>query len=267
MLRHAKSIRLWALLLICFAWVPSLLAAEGELLLLKGRVKISVGGDSRLFEQANETTTLPQGAVLQTGEDSRARVMLYGKSDQVELYSNSLLKLDRLNQNDTRLDFPLGKVRFTFKPSSARRVNIRTVNATIGVKGTDFVVQSFAGATQVMGVEGLVSFSNAQGGAAVDIGQLKASQATGNQAPVAPVAVTPEQQADILAQDEAEAWDQLGLSLPEDVASFDLGDTGVGDALDSIDDIRESLNQVKDTLNVTDRELNISVSTENEPFE
>ncbi|MDT8447613.1 MAG: FecR family protein [bacterium] len=258
----------WVLLLVGLISAPSLWAADqGELFLIRGKVKITLGGESKIFTQANQTTPLAQGAQVQTAEDTRARVVLYS-SDTVELYANSLVKLDQLNQKNTRIDLPLGKVRFTVNPQSGgRRFQVRTLNAVLGVKGTDFLVQSIGGATQAMDIEGLVSLANAQGGGSVDLGPNSASQVLGNQPPAKPVKVTKEQQTAILAQDEAESWDQLGLSLPEEAVPFEVGTGGIDEALDSLKDVRENLGSLKDTLNVTDRELKITVTTDNEPFE
>ena len=62
-----------------------------------------------------------------------------------------------------------GKLRALVNRRPDRSFQVRTVNAVVGVKGTDFVVEEAASQTRVATFNGLVALASAQNGQSVDV--------------------------------------------------------------------------------------------------
>ncbi|MDT8447816.1 MAG: FecR family protein [bacterium] len=151
---------------------------------------------SQTFAAGNQNIPLQVGDQIQTDGAGQAQVLLREQKESIQLYPNGFLKVQDLGEQGTLLHLPIGKGRFSVQGglnSGQRRVfRVRTSNALVGVKGTDFLVQSGRDRTSVVTLEGLVGFSNLQNlDFTIDIPAGTASKSVESEAPIAPVEVSP----------------------------------------------------------------------------
>ena len=189
----------------------------GELTLTQGVVKVRHLAREKVYRQAGTKVDVFQGNVLQTGPDSRAQLILLGdENERVDIYPNSQMKVHAVSTESSRFGMNIGKALFgVFRTAARKRFQVDTPTATIGVKGTQFVVGSDGGNTFLLTTEGTVSMVNrAFPNIEVLVGQNNVSLAPANTPPTLPVAVTPDVSDNIVSEDGLNTFQQLDLPPP-----------------------------------------------------
>ncbi|MDH5560823.1 MAG: FecR family protein [Deltaproteobacteria bacterium] len=205
---------------LMYAVMSSYAFAEpaGFMILQKGKVKVVNRYTEKVHDQINTKITIFEMDELHADEDARGEVYLSVKNDVIHLYSNSFLKVEQANEKKSSISLPLGKARFVVSSSkgqrrSSKRFVVKTSNAVIGVKGTDFLIQTDGSETNVMTVEGVVQLSNSVDlTKTVDIPQNTAANTVRSTPPTIPVKVSPGAQQDIIKQDKPEKWSGVTFS-------------------------------------------------------
>lgn len=105
--------------------------------------------------------------VLSTGAESRGRFVFEDRTD-LQLAPSSRVKLDKfVYSNDKTAVFSAtkGALRFISAPAGHKDYEIRTPNATIGVRGTSFAVRVRLGRTDAVLYDGVIEVCPIGGGA------------------------------------------------------------------------------------------------------
>jgi len=194
-----------------FLWmvlVPLAVSAQGlgHLEISEGSVKIHRHGADQLY-QGTQKIEVKQGDEIQTGSGSKAFVVLSQNQDKIELYSSTFFKVASLDSQNTEVNMNIGKARFKVaKPPEGelrrRRFNVRTANAVIGVKGTEFILGTGAETTNLLTLEGEVGMASAANPKVeVSVKANEASKVETGRAPTAPSQVPAEVQKSIVTTD------------------------------------------------------------------
>jgi FecR-like protein len=191
--------------LTLFIWcVPQIHAdSAGFLNLEKGIVKISRSGIILIYKKAGLKIPIYNLDQIHTGKNTFATVKLTSKDD-IELYPRSVLKI---SMDDIRM--PLGKALFKIKKrkKTRKRLMIRTTNAIIGIKGTEFIVDTSEGLTNLFTLTGIVTMANINlPDVVVEIIDNYMSQVKKDLAPTEPIYVAPDLRNKIIAGETAKAF-------------------------------------------------------------
>ena len=117
---------------------------------------------------------LMKGDVVKTGKTGKATVVL-AAGDTISIAPNSSLGITREPVKKIKKTFSgfllsaIGKIRAKVKRIKRRRIEIRTANAVIGVKGTEFIVEYVNKQTTVGTLEGLVNMESSITKKSIDI--------------------------------------------------------------------------------------------------
>ncbi|MDT8448134.1 MAG: FecR family protein [bacterium] len=217
------------LLTFCLAlpipgWVPDLAAAEvvARMTLVEGTIKVRRGGKDLIYRRKGEKIELSNGDSIQTGANTKAQVVLLAKEDTIDLASNSFLNVNNVSGDTRELGMPIGKAQFKVKPltsplapGAVRPFRIRTVNALVGVKGTEFVLGTGAEQTSLLTLEGNVTIANIKTpDVEVEVKQNQVAQITKAAPPTQPVAVSPQQAQNIVTADSPKAFSTVQFGEP-----------------------------------------------------
>ena len=177
----------------------------------KGSVQISRAGKTQLYKWnqiPKAGIRLAVGDKLRIGPNATVGVSFLDTGDHVLLYANSLFVIQQVKKEKSIVDLWLGKAKFLVKKlliSGQQRFQVRTRGSIIGVKGTEFWVNTANQETSVLCLEGEVEFRSEQfPTVAVSI---KANQlsllSSGSQKPLPSVTLTKES-----VQNVDQAWDE-----------------------------------------------------------
>ena len=163
--------------------------------------------EGRVLEVKAQETELQNGDQVETGFEGKAKIH-FDNGDLVYLGPASTVKV-QAEQTQRILNISLnltGKLRALVNHRSNRSFKVRTVNAIVGVKGTDFVTEIINNQTRVGTLKGLVALQSVKTGGTVDIpaGKESAISPSGKVMPLREIA------GDILSGVEI-AGRQLGL--------------------------------------------------------
>ena len=198
-----KRYRILVLTVIIFVLCQSVALAQaltvGNMMLNKGIVKVRRAQVDTLYKTAGKQIPVHNLDEIQTGKDSSVTIKLNFKSDELELYSQSFFKIDNVTAQSSQLSMSIGKARFTIKKglkpikprkNRKKRFRVRTANAIVGVKGTEFVLAAGADVTSVLTIEGIVDVASvATPEIEVEVKENQASQIRQASTPTAPVTV------------------------------------------------------------------------------
>ena len=155
--------RRFLLLLLCWGLTVSLAYGQvpvpvGELELLRGRVKIRHLNQERFIEDAGARTPVFVGDSVHTAGETRVKIRFRNEDEIVTLYSKTHFKVAVHNPRRSSLFLNIGKAFFAV----LRRKNyeVRTASATIGIKGTEFVVGTDGQKSFLLTVTGVVGVRN-----------------------------------------------------------------------------------------------------------
>lgn len=216
--------RLPVLISIFLIWVSQagLMAqsgAVGTMTLNRGVVKVRRALVDQLYRTTGQEIPVMNLDEIQTGKDSNVTIDLKAREDKLELYSQSFFKIDDVSEESSQVSMSIGKARFKikkgFKPKKPRikgrkRFRVRTANAIVGVKGTEFVMAAGTDVTSILTIEGSVDVASvAAPEIEVEVGENQASQIKQTSTPTAPVSVPPDVKETILTADTPNAFNNV----------------------------------------------------------
>jgi len=149
---------------------PALQAAEKIATLILLSKSVQVIRDGRMLEVRSQETALYNDDQLETSAAGKAKI-LFENGDIGYLGPNSTLDIHTEKTSMvTKVSLKLsGKLRSLVNHRARRSFRVRTVNAVIGVKGTDFITESSGDQTRVGTLKGLVSLSSNLTGGTIDV--------------------------------------------------------------------------------------------------
>ena len=118
--------------------------------------------------------------LIQTKKNGKIKILFFG-GDEIFLAPNSKIKFEEkvkivgLAKKINRSLNLTGRLLAKVKRNLSRETNIRTVNATVGVKGTDFIVEYVNDNTRVGTIEGTVTMTSVENKESIDIDSGKMS--------------------------------------------------------------------------------------------
>lgn len=143
---------------------------SGRIVSLQGRVDV-LGTGERAWHSAKLHESLCEGDKVRTGRRSRAAIALVNDAI-LRINQNSTLEVETVEKKSrigSLLRLITGVIQsFSRRPSG---YTVATPAATIGVRGTEFVISAKDGITEVTVFEGQVQASNAAGEVAVASGE------------------------------------------------------------------------------------------------
>lgn len=261
-------IKIKLILLLVVLWSFSAYGATiGTAVLLKGQMKVESADTYRLIDEPNATLEVNESDKIHTGAGTRVKIYLREKKEVIHLYARSFLTMDKVNDEQSDLSLLIGKARFVVEPtinkltSVRRKFQVRTSNAFIGVRGTDFVVQTDGVSTDVLTVDGVVAVANqADPDVEVEVGQNQASKTSGDAPPTPATDVSEETVEDIIAKDMAEEWDNVDFkeSPEDDETTVEAGEQEEeADPLETVNAATEDIDQATETVQDTDRKTTV----------
>ncbi len=157
----------------------------------KGSVQISRAGKTYLYKWnqiPKAGIRLALGDKLRIGPTATVGLNFLETGDRVLLYSNSLFVVREVKKEKSIVDLWLGKAKFLVKKalsSDRQRFQVRTRGSIIGVKGTEFWVNTSDQKTSVLCLEGEVELKSPQfPNVAVSVKANQLSLATQGQKPL-----------------------------------------------------------------------------------
>ena len=217
------------LLLFAFLLVSSVgEASEVQLYLETGRVKVKNQGKVRFLSHSDPLNPLivelELGEQVLTGKNTRARIKMRGKEEEIRLRVDTLFKVNSLDSDQTEVEMPTGKARFkikrklNLKKKQRRKFNVRTVTALIGVRGTEFVMGTSGASTSLLTLDGSVEMAAvAAPEIKVEVSIGEASKLDVGKAPTPPITVPPALQNSIVESDSADTFGEVSFPPAQDL--------------------------------------------------
>ncbi len=202
-------------LLITLLWqipVFSKQNPQGYLIIQEGNLKISRGRKDHYFSEVGKKIPVYTLDRIQTTTGTRAQIHLSNNNDVVDLFSKTFFKIGKITKASSIVSMPIGKARLKVTKSrrSKRRFRLRTANAVIGVKGTDFVVDTNGVETNILTLEGTVGLANIKTPEVeIDVKINQISKAGQDAHPTRPVTTTPEQRKEILTKQSGNSFNNV----------------------------------------------------------
>jgi biopolymer transport protein ExbD len=133
----------------------------------QGDVTVALPDNPSNFFPATNRMIVPDGAIVKTGEDGTAAVLL-GGVNSLRLAPNSQASVEQTVTPDlrsTRVDLKAGAAfsKVGLRPGAAQDYEVRTEAGTVKVKGTDFLTVVGVDHTNVFLVQGVVEFDGPDG--------------------------------------------------------------------------------------------------------
>ena len=197
-------------------------ASEVQLYLETGRVKVKNQGKVRFLSHSDPLNPLivelELGEQVLTGKNTRARIKMRGKEEEIRLRVDTLFKVNSLDSDQTEVEMPTGKARFKIKrklnrkKKQRRKFNVRTVTALIGVRGTEFVMGTSGASTSLLTLDGSVEMAAvAAPEIKVEVSIGEASKLDVGKAPTPPITVPPALQNSIVESDSADTFGEVSF--------------------------------------------------------
>ncbi|MBF0349386.1 MAG: FecR domain-containing protein [SAR324 cluster bacterium] len=148
---------------------PLLYAQDGVLILLKGYLQHTHAGSDQVYRVGDDSPSVEvrvfEGDEIQTGENTEVELKLRQDSEKMTLYANTYLKISRIDEQETLLNLWIGKAKFLVESvvdqfSGIMRFKVQTGVAFLGVKGTEFFVETNKTGTSLLTLSGVVLFAN-----------------------------------------------------------------------------------------------------------
>ncbi len=147
-----------------FILSPSFAATVATAKLVKGRVEMSYGNKSKILNVNDE---ILEGATIKTAEKSFVKLLFIDKS-QINVGSASEMKISKFSGKDSGvIDMVKGKIRsqvskdyLQMDDKNKSKMFIKTSNAVMGIRGTDFMVSTHENQTTTVLFEGDVVFND-----------------------------------------------------------------------------------------------------------
>ena len=203
-------------------------ASEVQLYLETGRVKLKNQGKVRFLSHSDPLNPLivelELGEQVLTGKNTRARIEMREKEEEIRLRVDTLFKVNSLDLDQTEVEMPTGKARFKIKrklnrkKKQRRKFNVRTVTALVGVRGTEFVMGSSGASTRLLTLAGSVEMAAvAAPEIKVEVSIGEASKLDVGKAPTPPITVPPALQNSIVESDSADTFGEVSFPPAQDL--------------------------------------------------
>ena len=203
-------------------------ASEVQLYLETGRVKVKNQGKVRFLSHSDPLNPLivelELGEQVLTGKNTRARIKMRGKEEEIRLRVDTLFKVNSLDSDQTEVEMPTGKARFKIKrklnrkKKQRRKFNVRTVTALVGVRGTEFVMGTSGASTSLLTLAGSVEMAAvAAPEIKVEVSIGEASKLDVGKAPTPPITVPPALQNSIVESDSADTFGEVSFPPAQDL--------------------------------------------------
>ena len=203
-------------------------ASEVQLYLETGRVKVKNQGKVRFLSHSDPLNPLivelELGEQVLTGKNTRARIKMRGKEEEIRLRVDTLFKVNSLDSDQTEVEMPTGKARFKIKrklnrkKKQRRKFNVRTVTALVGVRGTEFVMGTSGASTRLLTLAGSVEMAAvAAPEIKVEVSIGEASKLDVGKAPTPPISVPPALQNSIVESDSADTFGEVSFPPAQDL--------------------------------------------------
>ena len=181
--------------------------AFGILSVEAGVVKLTQGGKERFITPKDGLTPVAEGDELHSGSGARGSVIIEKQNQKITIYPETLFQVQAHTPARSFYYMPFGKtlVKILNALRPGQRFDMQTATATIGVKGTEFVLGSDGfSKTFVLTLEGVVSVINPEfPNMEVAVSKDQATVTERGNPPLPPVFVAPE------ARDAAVKGDSL----------------------------------------------------------
>ena len=203
-------------------------ASEVQLYLETGRVKLENQGKVRFLSHSDPLNplivVLELGEQILTGKNTRARIEMREKEEEIRLRVDTLFKVNSLDSDQTEVEMPTGKARFKIKrklnrkKKQRRKFNVRTVTALVGVRGTEFVMGTSGASTSLLTLAGSVEMAAvAAPEIKVEVSIGEASKLDVGKAPTPPISVPPALQNSIVESDSADTFGEVSFPPAQDL--------------------------------------------------
>ena len=203
-------------------------ASEVQLYLETGRVKVKNQGKVRFLSHSDPLNPLivelELGEQVLTGKNTRARIEMREKEEEIRLRVDTLFKVNSLDLDQTEVEMPTGKARFKIKrklnrkKKQRRKFNVRTVTALVGVRGTEFVMGTSGASTSLLTLAGSVEMAAvAAPEIKVEVSIGEASKLDVGKAPTPPITVPPALQNSIVESDSADTFGEVSFPPAQDL--------------------------------------------------
>ena len=167
---------------------------------------------------------LELGEQVLTGKNTRARIEMREKEEEIRLRVDTLFKVNSLDLDQTEVEMPTGKARFKIKrklnrkKKQRRKFNVRTVTALVGVRGTEFVMGTSGASTSLLTLAGSVEMAAvAAPEIKVEVSIGEASKLDVGKAPTPPISVPPALQNSIVESDSADTFGEVSFPPAQDL--------------------------------------------------
>jgi hypothetical protein len=158
-MKHLFSFLLLTFLLMTSAWAQKKVAVVK---LLKGDVDVLTLGKTMKLKLAD---WVEEGSVVKTGEKSFVKIVFIDKT-QMNIGPSSEMKIEKFGDKDSGvIDLVKGKIRsqvtkdYLQMDRNKSKLFIKTANAVMGVRGTDFLISTNGQTTSTVLFEGAISFN------------------------------------------------------------------------------------------------------------
>ena len=203
-------------------------ASEVQLYLETGRVKVKNQGKVRFLSHSDPLNPLivelELGEQVLTGKNTRAKIEMREKEEEIRLRVDTLFKVNSLDLDQTEVEMPTGKARFKIKrklnrkKKQRRKFNVRTVTALVGVRGTEFVMGTSGASTSLLTLAGSVEMAAvAAPEIKVEVSIGEASKLDVGKAPTPPITVPPALQNSIVESDSADTFGEVSFPPAQDL--------------------------------------------------
>jgi len=188
---------------------------QGILFLERGSVKLMSpppNSQTRIIDEDFSKVIISSGEKIHTGKDTSVKIKIRGKKEIIELSSSVFFQLGKITKKRSRVSLFTGKAKFKIrgKKSKKKKFLVRTITATIGVKGTDFVLTTTNSQTNLLTLSGIVTLAPiSMPDVEIEVLVNEASSVEANTPPTEPVIVTPEVMEEIINSDSPDAFENV----------------------------------------------------------
>jgi len=198
-----------------FLFESSSYSKQGILFLERGSVKLMSpppNSQTRIIDEDFSKVIISSGEKIHTGKDTSVKIKIRGKKEIIELSSSVFFQLGKITKKRSRVSLFTGKAKFKIrgKKSKKKKFLVRTITATIGVKGTDFVLTTTNAQTNLLTLSGIVTLAPiSMPDVEIEVLVNEASSVEANTPPTEPVIVTPEVMEEIINSDSPDAFENV----------------------------------------------------------
>ena len=220
------------ILIFVFLWLfeSSVYAQQAILFLERGSVKLqSLDNITKIIREDFAKVSLKSGTRIHTGKDTSVKIKIRGKKEIIELSSSVFFQLGKISKKRSMVSLLTGKAKFKIrgKKTKKKKFLVRTVTATIGVRGTDFVLTTTNAQTNLLTISGIVTLAPIDmPDVEIEVLVNEVSSVEADSTPTEPVIVTPEVMEEIVNSDSSDAFEnvEFGEELDADEVRQDNKD-------------------------------------------